>query len=250
MPDPASGPAPRGSSLLIHFLSLETWHAYSRETTLIVPIEHIKSEAQAYCPHVTEIDTWVTPSPVLSNLIADIFDDLQCVTFAYEQFSADIVTALLFHKETLVNIAVKVDGKACGIERDEPPPEETRLKASDRLALHPHTMDMDFVEQSHWVCKNLRVLKVLIRGLDTKEKIDRALALWKEGSNRDGTNDVSSERNQGRKRNADGEEMPEQSKIAFHGGGTNPLIDVRVARHLLKFDKLNTVWLGTSTHHV
>jgi hypothetical protein len=42
-------------------------------------------------------------------------------------------------------------------------------------------MNMDDIEKAKWGCKHLEVLYIRIKDLDTEEKIDRAIRLWKEG---------------------------------------------------------------------
>ncbi|KAF9114072.1 hypothetical protein BGX27_000203 [Mortierella sp. AM989] len=41
-----------------------------------------------------------------------------------------------------------------------------------------HEMDMDEVEPANWGCSTLESLYIKIRGLDTAEKINRAIQLW------------------------------------------------------------------------
>ncbi|KAF9900049.1 hypothetical protein EC991_007965, partial [Linnemannia zychae] len=90
------------------------------------------------------------------------------------------------------------------------------------LNLEHHEMDMDVVEEEEWACTGLQHLRVRVRGLDTKDKIDRTLNLWKEwnqelGSHKDEEEDSS--------------------------------MEVRVARYLFLFVDLRQVWLGTRTFY-
>jgi hypothetical protein len=96
-------------------------------------------------------------------------------------------------------------------------------------------MDMDDIEKTKWGCHNLEELHIRIQGLDTKEKINRAVQLWKEG------------RIVIRKNQVDGDQG-ESAITRFQLDGIIPpsdeSIEARVARHLLKFKKLKEVWLG------
>ena len=82
---------------------------------------------------------------------------------------------------------------------------------------------MDEVEMGEWACKNLEVLRIRIKDLDTKNK---TIALWKAGCRK------RRQENAGTLVAAEDEEEE-----------TDMPIEARVARHLLKFDKLWLVWL-------
>jgi len=90
------------------------------------------------------------------------------------------------------------------------------------------------IDMTQWGCHDLDLeeLYIVIRGLDTWEKFNRAIQLWREG------------RIAIRKKQANGEQgsalCPQMNYIL---PGDNS-IEARVARHLLKFKKLRVVWLG------
>ncbi|KAI7827986.1 hypothetical protein BC939DRAFT_76644 [Gamsiella multidivaricata] len=91
-------------------------------------------------------------------------------------------------------------------------------------------------DESEWACKQLQQLRVRIRGLDTKEKVNRALELWREGMEKDETDLMDEE----------GKEVVDGSNES-HVKKEDTSIEARVAKHLLKFDELKEVWLGTRT---
>ncbi|KAF9083318.1 hypothetical protein BGX23_011583 [Mortierella sp. AD031] len=97
----------------------------------------------------------------------------------------------------------------------------------ETLDLHLQEMEIGEIEMSEWACKNLRTLRIRIKGLDTKDKILKTIALWRAGCWR-----------HWQKATGDPGSVDEQGK-------SNQSIEARVARHLLKFDKLGKVWLGT-----
>jgi len=146
-----------------------------------------------------------------------------------------------------------------------------------------YEMNMDEAEKTPWVCKWLGVLRIRIRGLDTKAKIERAIQLWlKErthkrkrkwtdtGSSDDKSDDDGKEdRKSWKKVKGDGGETQQQGNgqesptdsISMDGeypeddglssiADDDTSIEARVARHLLKLEWLYTAWLGTKDYHV
>ncbi|KAK3822343.1 MAG: hypothetical protein J3R72DRAFT_497254 [Linnemannia gamsii] len=87
-------------------------------------------------------------------------------------------------------------------------------------------MDVDVVDSEKWTCKDLKTLRIRIKYLDTKEKILKAIALWRKGCWR-------------RWREQAGILVGEEGKL----DSTDMSIEARVTRHLLKFEKL--WWQGT-----
>ncbi|KAF9084482.1 hypothetical protein BGX29_002537, partial [Mortierella sp. GBA35] len=159
------------------------------------------------------------------------------VTFAYSQLSMDVIVALLCHKATLLQIFAFRGSSNSHTERDNVPSENDYFQQSGRavqllprscphlkfLEFEGHEMDMDIVEEEKWACIGLQHLRVRIRGLDTKDKIDRSLNLWKEGK----------------------QESQQQKETE----AKDTSIEARVARHLLAFKELEAVWLGTRTFY-
>ncbi|CAO3568619.1 unnamed protein product [Mortierella alpina] len=149
----------------------------------------------------------------------------------------DVIVALLCHKATLVQIYAFRGSSNSHTERDNVPSEDDHLRQSGRavqllprscphlkvLEFEGHEMEMDVVEEEKWACIGLRHLRVRIRGLDTKDKIDRSLNLWKEGK-----------------------QEPQQQKVTKTKDTST---EARTARHLLAFKKLEAVWLGTRTFY-
>ncbi|KAG0302046.1 hypothetical protein BGZ98_007829 [Dissophora globulifera] len=240
-PDSQHEISPLGSSLLSHFPNLLKWHCYDRQTTLSVPFQRIKAEVDICCPKMSQIDTWKTPSPALYDILANAFRNLKFVTFEYEQLSRDIIMALLFHQSTLLYVSATSDTIRSDIEQDEifsvDDPFEIHGRALQLLPrtcssltvlnLECHKMDMDHVEEEEWACKGLQQLRVRFKDLNTQEKVATALQLWTEGRNKSG---------------GDGDDLT-------HGEHETDL-QMRVARHLLKFKRLHSVWLGTHVYYV
>ncbi|KAF9081213.1 hypothetical protein BGX27_005022, partial [Mortierella sp. AM989] len=147
--------------------------------------------------------------------------------------------------ETLFSISAFSDDDSDTVERDEYLHEEDHFQASARtLQLLPrccpklkvfeferHIMDMDRVEESDWICDGIEEIRTRIRGLDTKEKIDRALQLWVDGRKVKNKMNITA-----------GDKKSIQEEVVV-----DTSIESRVAKHLLKFDNLSSVWLGTRT---
>ncbi|KAF9345881.1 hypothetical protein BGX26_002641, partial [Mortierella sp. AD094] len=247
-PDPEFQPSPLGSSLLVHFPNLKTWNTYNLEATLIVPIERIKSEVKMCCPKLHKISTWITRHAIVRDILANVGDNLTSVTFAYAEISEGVILALLLHKTTLSDISTITNRDENLTERDDIPPADDHFQASGRVlqllprccpnllvfVLECHEMDMDHVEEAKWICKKLQKLRVRIRGLDTKERVNKALQLWKDGRIKKNT------KNEGEGNMTEDEDETDQS-INSHLTETKEIpIETRVARHLLTFDDLDT----------
>jgi hypothetical protein len=101
---------------------------------------------------------------------------------------------------------------------------------------------MDDIEMAKWGCKHLEVLYIRIKHLNTKEKIDRAIQLWKEGRSITVIEKMRS------KEEETCASSSLQSIIAILPEDNS--IETRVARHLLKFNELQRVWLGWKIHEV
>ncbi|KAF9432667.1 hypothetical protein BGZ76_010497, partial [Entomortierella beljakovae] len=82
-------------------------------------------------------------------------------------------------------------------------------------------MDMDEVEKGRWVCRDLKNLKVGIKGLDTVEMINATIDKYREGR-----------------------------RLMMGSGSQSTItvddsIEARLAKHLLQFESLETIWFGT-----
>ncbi|KAG0002408.1 hypothetical protein BGZ79_003043 [Entomortierella chlamydospora] len=102
------------------------------------------------------------------------------------------------------------------------------------ISLCPHLKTIKFpllemnigdIEKIGWSCDNLRELYIRIFELDTKEKIDRTIRLWLDARNK--------------------KYQIRDLGVPSQNGQSNLSLEQRVARHLLKFEKLKEVWLGT-----
>ncbi|KAF9080314.1 hypothetical protein BGX23_002325, partial [Mortierella sp. AD031] len=105
---------------------------------------------------------------------------------------------------------------------------------------------MDIVEEEKWACRGLRQLRVRIRSLDTKEKIDWTLKLWKQGRQKKHNNTTLEKEESQQEKENEGEDDEDTVLSDSHViEAKETAIEERVTRHLLAFAKLEAVWLGT-----
>ncbi|KAK3848161.1 MAG: hypothetical protein J3R72DRAFT_416217 [Linnemannia gamsii] len=263
-PDPDSDLSSLGFSLLVHFPNLTEWTCYNLPTFLFVPAERIKTEVSRCCPRLTMINTWESPPPIIHSLVANAFYGLKNVTFQYGQISMDVIVALLYHRATLLQVFAFWGNQSSYTERDGLSLEGDHFQQSGRAVqllprccphlkffeFESHEMDMDIVEEEKWACRGLRQLRVRIRGLDTKEKIAWTLNLWKEGrQKKDNITAQEKEESLWQKESKEEDEEDTTLSGSHKNEAKDTSIEARVARHLLAFEKLEAVWLGTRTFY-
>ncbi|KAG9069410.1 hypothetical protein KI688_010312 [Linnemannia hyalina] len=256
--DPLDGhhPAP---SLLLHLPHLKIIELCDHEvennpspsnTLNTIPPRIILTELSRYCKNLTGIrvqglrDCTDLVSAFCSTPATRKVSEL---AFDYDQISLGIITSLLLHPQTLTSVKIyrSVDFI---LDRDSVPAVEDHFWAHGQflqliprtckglriLDIHLHEMDMDVVEMWEWVCKDLRKLRVRVKGLDTRDRILETIGLWRREwrarrNNLPSSLDVSDS----------------NSSNHVNSGQQNSLsIEERVVRHLLKLEKLETVWLG------
>lgn len=241
--------APGGRSLLYYFPDLRSLSVYNFESSFPVSSAKIKEDTIRYCPSLTGYRLEDITGAIVPEFLTNIAHNVSEVVFHHGHLSLETITAILLHQSTLKSVSHFHVQRGLDFEKADVAPVSTHFEGSGRclqliprccsqldvLDLHFHEMDMDVVEQGRWVCNDIRRLRIRIKGLDTKEKILKAIALWRKGcwrrwQEKAGTPVVEEE----------GEEEKEQGK-------TDLSIEARVARHLLQFEKLWWVWLGYQT---
>ncbi|KAF9922117.1 hypothetical protein FBU30_007806 [Linnemannia zychae] len=119
----------------------------------------------------------------------------------------------------------------------------------EKLSFHAHEVDMYDIEGGDWICKDLEILQIRVKGLDTKEKIAKAVELWRFGTRERWRRQVK-ESKTAEMIEADAKEQEEwkederKDEVSKVQGSIDTSIEARVARHLLKFEKLQVVYLG------
>ncbi|KAG0218733.1 hypothetical protein B0O80DRAFT_458511 [Mortierella sp. GBAus27b] len=343
-PDPEVPDAP---SLFIHFPFPNCWRI-TDSTSMGHPImtatraglDKIRRTLKADCPCLTSI-VMDASGPMVAKVLAHGFNRLHEIRIHHEAMDGNVVAAILAHQDSLFKISTLLPNLDI-FNANEPTPldqdTENDRDSSDmtwmwqliprccpylmRIELPNYEMDMDEAEKTLWRCKTLITLRIRIRGLDTKQKIEEAIKLWVTGRTIADTNtsrtlkrhmgdcdtDVESDDGEGAEGNEveggkqkekkrsikrikmndestgdcgsdmDGDEGGDENQqqngqsedlmSPTNNNGENKTndslsgdwgdeysktdhaIEARVARHLLKFDHLVIVWLGTKTFHL
>ncbi|KAG0271529.1 hypothetical protein BGZ95_000647 [Linnemannia exigua] len=247
---------PARPSILSHFPNLTTLHTWQNTSSKdMVPSERIKKDLSTYCPHLTQYKLEDYSGNITPEFLTNIATNITRITFEEEYMSPETISAIILHQSTLKKVA-HFYSPGFDYEKDEVPPVSDKIKVSDemlqliprrcvqleRLNLHPYEMDVDVMEAAEWVCKDLKKLRIRVKGLDTKEQILRVIALWRAGCWRRW-------QEKAKRTNAlvvEAEEEEEQEEVEKQLE-EDYSIEARVARHLLKFEQLWWVWLGYQT---
>ncbi|KAF9334593.1 hypothetical protein BGZ91_010799 [Linnemannia elongata] len=280
-PDPTDSQQLPSPGLLVHFPNLRTWSTSGSESELrfVLPSGLLKAEVKQHCPLLSDVRLRDSPESMWVTLFTDVFSNLKEISFDYKAMSVQVLTTILLHQDTVESIQAN-PGLEFDFEREVfSGPVTDHFQASGRqiqllprsctrlteLNLYPHVMDIDIVETKAWNCKDLRTLRTRIKGLDTKERILRAIDLWRAGWRKR----VLARRRQSNiwvlHSNGNGNGTDDQNRYltqmlaAMKAGAALPggavlldndnSIEARVARHLLQFEKLENVWLGYKTWH-
>ncbi|KAF9356264.1 hypothetical protein BGX26_005486 [Mortierella sp. AD094] len=239
-PDPEFPDSP---SLFTHFPNLEEWKTWITHTSHPeVSMQTIKAETTRCCPLLKSIYTELISTQTVELLIKG-FEKLKGVCVLHKHISTEMIMAILAHHETLEFIMTYTSFHRF-YEYDGIPPVEshfqengwvvqTMLRLCPRLTAFQfplHEMDIDEIEEANWSCDNLEQLHIRIRGLDTNDMINRTFQLWVDWRNRK-------------------KSLPSFEPVLSNDSDKISL-EARVARHLLKFEKLNAVWLGNGIRKV
>jgi hypothetical protein len=242
-PEPATDP-----SLLSYFPKLTTLHIWGYKAGEHLSADRVKEVIKRYCPKLTAYNL-EGQSTIILDFLINIAETVTVIHFKYNCISLEVITAILLHQATLTTVGQFKFPITLDLENEAVAAVSDHFQASSRFLqliprgcpqlevfdLHSHEMDIDAVEQSEWACKNLRSLRCRVKGLDTKEKILKSIELWRAGCWRRRQKEVATPVSVEEEQDLDEQDLEEST------------IEVRVARHLLKFEKLSEVWLGYQT---
>lgn len=238
-PDPD---LPSETSLLAHFPNLQKFMIWN-PTDLLPPSmssQTIQEEFARYCPLLKQVHI-VASATLTATLLTQSLTALSFIAVDYEIISSDVLIGILNHRETLEWVGTLVPARGY-YDQDEVPKLETSVspilgwviqlvpQQCSRLKtfrLPCIEMDMDDIEKKTWSCSHLEELFIRIRGLDTKDMIKRAMELW-----------INARRRKSGKDSHEGNHQREELALVGYS------LEERVSRHLLRFDKLQRVWLG------
>ncbi|KAF9994327.1 hypothetical protein BGZ79_000919 [Entomortierella chlamydospora] len=224
--------------LLAHFPNLDMWKTGDSSLPSEFPSQRVKDIISTWCPTLRCVESNFMPSPLLTHLIVNVFDCLTSLTFDYRKISPEMILALLHRPDNWIHLDTYVSqaGFYSKFEDDGIPEVMDHFQSSrwmvqsimrccrnlESFGFQDHEMDLDEIEQIPWVCEGLEDLKVRIKGLDTRDMIEGAISKWRVGRKERGSGDII-------------EDPVDQDQS----------IEARVARHLLRFKNLSTVWLGS-----
>ncbi|KAF8942025.1 hypothetical protein BGZ47_006949 [Haplosporangium gracile] len=289
-PDP-DVPSP---SLLRHFPQLQELYLSELELISSIKSSVVRSEVKACCPDLSTVGFSSSPSPAVEELVTHAFENLAAVHLEHHNYTVGVFHGLLHHHTTLISIMTYADpGTSFGSR--QPEPIDDFFKDQGRViqllfqilplktvCFHEHEMKIEWMEEKPWR-DTLEELSVRIEGLDTEQKIEKALSVWVECWNKyndivrqcEGTSsnllledskvDLSGVTKQGvvsstvvNVEPAEDKPMMTQSTGSHSGVGilapkmVSPLdffvddgsLEARVARFLLQQPNLRNVWLG------
>ncbi|KAG0236994.1 hypothetical protein BGX31_003759 [Mortierella sp. GBA43] len=248
LPDPDPKKAP---SLLEHFPNITQWETWQTTKMIRINSDAIFTEVSHCCRRIRHIRARAGVLP-LANMVVYGLRNLSEVTFLSSQLSPQLIMAMLTHKDTLKTVTTSVSNHGIFQSTQVPPVEYNFAEFSWNIHFIPsqclrlktfslpsHEVNMNDIEKLRWTCEDLEVLQIRIKDLNTKELIERALELWTDGRQANSMKDVKGAKNA---------RLTWQSALLSADDRYHPTsIEVRVARHLLRFKKLRYVWLGTKT---
>ncbi|KAF8947964.1 hypothetical protein BGZ47_007102 [Haplosporangium gracile] len=206
-------------------------------------LDTIKEGPFRYCFHITGLELEDGTGDIVPEYLTNIVNNVSEICFQYKYITIDSITAILLHQHTLKTVKHSSLRQDQGFDKDEVIPVNEPSSVSgytlqlitrhcsllEESNINGYEMNMDIVKPSEWTCKDLKTLCVTIKHLDTKEKILKTIALWRAGCRRHWQEKVG------------------LLMIVKVQDETDQSIGARVARHLIKFDKLSRVWLGYQT---
>ncbi|KAF9094685.1 hypothetical protein BGX27_001383 [Mortierella sp. AM989] len=235
-------------SILEHFPNLRRLVIKSGKADLLdFDASEIWDDLKKYCPSIDHIDFKSAPGAVVHKFLTTAFSSLSAATFSCSTFTPEVVPRLLFHKDSLKYVRTRAIWDLHDEYSDDRLPclslAERNLRPELSWALQVLTMncqnlekiilpeletEMDHVERFPWICKNLSHLAIRIDGLDTKESILEVIEIWRKARLARRKGDLS------------------ELDTIINSCNSMTIKD-RAARHLLQFEKLDTLWLGHKT---
>ncbi|KAF9434016.1 hypothetical protein BGZ76_008678 [Entomortierella beljakovae] len=243
--------------ILIHFPKLKTWSTFLNTGESLSKANDIILQ---YCPHLKKIETNWTPSQHIISMINSAFLKVTCLTLDYQYMTQELVLEIARFPKWESIIVYHENGDIYE-ENQIYIPWDHLQTSSWMIQLIPrvchkleefimtyHIMDMNEVEKGQWVCRNLKDLKMGIKGLDTIEKINATIDKYREGKRLiliTESESKESKSTESESKESESTESESKELESTESKDTGDPIEVRVARHLLQFDNLETIWLGT-----
>ncbi|KAF9939229.1 hypothetical protein BGZ65_011204 [Modicella reniformis] len=238
-------------SILFHFPNLTHWETCQSASSFEIDFNRCSMEISQYCPHLTALynGTGIERFP-FSKILVHGLRDLTEIGVQPEQLSPEVIMSMLMHKNSLTTVRTPSSNDHLFQSNSVKQVEDHLGNSSWALQFIPsdclqlqefslpfHEMNMDDVDRFPWMCHDLQVLHVRIKNLDTMDKINKALQMWVDGKKAKRENNIINKNT----------EQPTRDINPFSVGypQQQASIEIRVLRHLLRFEKLRAVWLGT-----
>ncbi|KAG0272306.1 hypothetical protein BGZ96_005389 [Linnemannia gamsii] len=219
MPDPGPGWAP---SLLYQFSQLQEWHLTAVDRSKNWGNDAaFRRELRDCCPRLKTLRfDPVLETDKLSDLLFNSFRQPESCTFSAKNLSQGMVLSLICHLKTLTTVILtdKCTDRATLRWLYLIPKSCSHLEV---LSMQEVVLDMDSVDDHEWSCKYLRELRVRFEGLEDARDIIECL------------------KNVYIQRRRPNTHLPAVESISS-----------RVSRHLLQFDRLAIVSLGSNTYNL
>ncbi|KAF9127945.1 hypothetical protein BGW39_005456 [Mortierella sp. 14UC] len=210
-------------SLLICFPRLEEWNITSTAKPSHWGVNFPHLDISALCPQLKTVIFGTGSTSIISSLLLHSFNSLKSCTILAEDLTMATAFGLVVHMDTLISIAMT--GEMRNITSIHCICSILKLCRNIRiLDLERLVCDLDMAEKYRWHCPELQELRLQFKGLEQPEDIDRCimqLCAWRRSGGAAGTQSTE-----------------------------NDAVSTRVARHLLQFKQLRTIWLGTRDYYL
>ncbi|KAG0257701.1 hypothetical protein BG011_003811 [Mortierella polycephala] len=184
----------RGPALSTHFPNLERWNFHHAVLPKDCSLDMVKNAVATNWPRLSAIVTKSDNAKIVQDLLLRVFGGLSDVTLNFKKMPPEVILAVIIqHQNTLKHVRDHLeDDDTVYNDREEPRKLDSHHQQSGWMfqsllsacallqTFHfpHHELGLDDMEQWTWKCRGLRDLRVRIRGLDTAEKTDLAIAKW------------------------------------------------------------------------
>ncbi|KAF9127949.1 hypothetical protein BGW39_005460 [Mortierella sp. 14UC] len=227
--------------LLEHFPLLEKWHVPSLSAPANVTAADMRQDISWCCPVLKEIQFDQGDATSAADILANALVGLESCSLSAWILSSSSVLGLIAHQDTLTSVTITSGStptatptttevaKTCSATRKLVAMEWLymipRLCRHLRLlSMEPLLCEMDSVEKFRWRCRDLEQLRVQFKDLNKPQDVDLCL-----------------------------QQVCDWRRFGIAGSAMTKLKDenelsTRVVQHLLQFQQLSVVWLGTKDY--
>ncbi|KAF9094104.1 hypothetical protein BGX29_009658 [Mortierella sp. GBA35] len=138
----------------------------------------LRQEINRYCPDLKTVQFDFADGPVVSKLLAQVFTGLDKFTLYHTELTSDILLGTLKHQDTrtLVDLTCRrsmnrMFGYASTMLQLIP----RSCRQLQVLSIRGYSLGIEELEEGEWMCKNLKELRLGVRGLTGKSEIDACL---------------------------------------------------------------------------